>query len=163
MRINPSIGRRQGAGGRRRRAMTLLEVMASTSVLLIIGVSAASILAKVTDIGARSSSSQQHRQSVQRLSAILRRDVRDAEQVNLDEDDRLLELVSDVGVIQYSWSSESGDLVRQLQRGDLPSQFDRFPLPPDCQPNIRESGDLVVLEMKQSRQQHPWIIEAKRP
>ena len=162
MRIDPSIGRREGARGRR-RAMTLLEVMASTSVLLIIGVSAASILAKVTDIGARSSSSQQYRQSVQRLSGVLRRDVRDAEQVNLDGDDTLLELVSDAGVIRYAWSSESGDLVRQWQRGELPSRLDRFPLPPDCQPSVRESGDLVVLEMKQSRRQHPWIIEAKRP
>lgn len=159
-----SLNARRGSTcGRRRGAMTLLEVMASISVLLIIGISAASILGKVTEVGARSSSSQQWRQSAQRLSGVLRRDVRAAEEVQLDSDEALIELVSDAQAIRYLWSSESGDLIRQVQRDDLPTEFDRFKLPPDCRPTVRTSGDVVALDLKQPRQQHPWIIEAKRP
>jgi type II secretory pathway component PulJ len=163
MRIDPLIARRRLTWGRRRGAMTLLELMASISVLLIIGISAASILGKVTDIGARSSSSQQYRQSVQRLSGVLRRDVRGATEVNLASDEALIELVADARVIRYLWNSESGDLIRQSKRDDLPTEFDRFKLPPDCRPTVRASGDVVALDLKQQRQQHPWIIEAKRP
>jgi len=148
---------------RRRRAMTLLEVMASISVLLIIGVSAASILGKVTDIGAQNSQSQQSRQSVRRLSGVLRRDVRLAQEVNLAGDNSLIELLSDGQVIRYTWSRESGDLMRQSEQDGVPMQFDRFRLPPNCRPTARATGAIVALEVKQEGQPHPWIIEALRP
>ncbi len=163
MRIDGSLTPAAAVRGSRRRAMTLIEVMASISVLLIIGISAASILGKVTDIGARHGLSQQCRQSAHRLQGVLRQDVRLAEEVNLAGDDSLIELMSNDQVIRYSWSSASQDLIRELSRGDEPIQFDRFTLPPDCRPAVRQTGPIVTLELKQESQQNPWIIEAKRP
>lgn len=145
-----------------RRGTTLVEVLGTLSVLLVLGVSAAGILAAITEIGVRTGAAKQGRASVQRLAEVIRRDVHDAASVE-DTDAWPLDLIDGDVSVRYQWDAQTHCIRRTVTDGQTQKGIDRFVLPQPCDPQVSTNDQMVTVMLRQGGQtQIPWIIEASR-
>ena len=144
-----------------RRATTLIEVIGTMSVLLIFGVSAASILGAVTDLGHRTSRAQQTRQSIQRFAQVLRNDVRESTEVRSEQEDWPLVLMSGNTIVEYQWHQSRNELGRVVRKDETRLESDRFALTEKCRPELAMTERFVRVVLYQGRES--WIVEARKP
>ncbi len=159
----------QNHGGRipqRRNASTLVEVLGTLSVLLVLGVSAASILGSITQVGVRSNRATQSRASVERLARVFRQDIHRAREINASDTPLRLDLSNDSMTVRYQWHEKLSSIRRTASQGETQLSIDTFDLPDDFQPVISVLDDLVVLRLNDgdsvAEQGRRWVIEARR-
>jgi YD repeat-containing protein len=145
-----------------RAAITLFEVIATLSVLLVLGVSAANLLGAITDIGARTAQRQQGRASIERLAASFRRDVHNAGEVTLRDSHWPIELKTAAATIRYEWDDQASLIERRASAGETRLAVEQFRLPDRCNARISLSQEIVTLVLSDDEQTQPWIIEASR-
>lgn len=145
-----------------RRGVTLVEVLATMSMLLVIAIAAVGMLGRVTKIGLESKQADQVRANIARLAGQLREDVHVAEQVNLDGDGSSIELVTAKRTIRYRCDAPSLGIGRQAEEGKQTSR-EWFGLGDHLQPRFDVDNDQVRLELSPAGSRHRWIIEATRP
>jgi YD repeat-containing protein len=147
----------------RRNATTLIEVVGTLGLLLLLAVSAASILGAITDVGLRDSRARQGRASVERLADMFRRDVHDAQNITLTEDRWPIDLSTENGAIRYEWDELGRSIRRRVSREDVRLGVDQFQLTAGCDPRVSVSDELVTVLLNPGQTTSPWIIEARRP
>lgn len=146
--------------GHDRRATTLIEVLATLSVLLVIGVAAAGILGSITEIGAGVSRTVEGRAAVQRLANVIRRDVHRAQQLKTT-DAWPLEMTTGQTTVQYQWNGQTRCIQRSARRGDDRQAVDRFRLPDHCDPRVSANDEMVTVVLSEpGKSRGRWIIEA---
>ncbi len=148
--------------GRRRTATTLVELLGTLSVLLVLGMTAASLLSKVADIGTQSNQARQGRASIERLATEFRRDVQQASELQLPAD-HSIEITTPSQTIRYSWEEDPTIIRRSVTRAGKTPELDQFRLPADCQPSCQQTNGIVSLRLGNDNQMQPWIIEVKQP
>lgn len=160
--------------GRRTRpsGMTLIEVLALISVLLVIGISAARILGQLTSTGNELRNAQQARESVARIAAKFRADVAAATELGVTDNAQALELRQQDRLVRYAWSGGRGELQREVtHQQDLVSR-DRFAVQGGRIARFELQGQWVRLRVElpdqpaaapASRIPPAWIIEGRAP
>ncbi len=145
-----------------RHAITLIEVIGTLAVLLVLAVSAASILGGITEIGNRDGNAKQGRATVERLAKVFRDDVHLASEVTLADDQWPLLLTTDAGPIRYEWHDDSHSIGRTVGDGDQPLFRDQFRLTDFCDPRVVVDDERVTVVLHDTPPRNPWIIEASR-
>jgi hypothetical protein len=150
----------------RRNATTLVEVLGTLSVLLVLGVSAASILGSITQVGVLSNRATQGRASVERLAKSFRQDIHQASEISLSDVPSAIDLSTDTETVRYQWHEKLGSFRRTASEGETQLSIDTFELPDDFQPVISVTDDLVVLRLNAGdgagQKGRRWVIEAIR-
>lgn len=156
-------------GGRiaqRRNATTLVEVLGTLSVLLVLGVSAASILGSITQVGVRSNRALQSRASVERLAKAFRQDIHQASEISVSDVPLAIDLSTDSVTVRYQWHEKLGSIRRTASEGETQLSIDTFELPDDFQPVISATDEMVVLRLNAAdgagEKGQRWVIEARR-
>ncbi|MEM1070977.1 MAG: prepilin-type N-terminal cleavage/methylation domain-containing protein, partial [Planctomycetota bacterium] len=90
-----------------RRAVTLIETMATLALLLVIALAAVEMLGSVTEIGVRNNEAQQSNRSALRFADRLRGDVKETKQLSELEDGRGIEILRDGEMVRYTWDSDA--------------------------------------------------------
>jgi hypothetical protein len=154
-----------GRIAQQRNATTLVEVVGTLSVLLVLGVSAASILGSITQVGVRSNRAMQSRASVERLAKVFRRDIHQASEINASETPLTLDLLTDSVTVRYRWHQKLGSMRRTASEGETQLSIDTFALPDNFQPVISVTDDLVILHLNDEdsagEKGQRWVIEAR--
>ena len=151
-----------------RRAFSLLEVVATLSVLLVIALTAASMLGSITNIGLRYRHAFQERESVRRFAEAFRADISNTVDVVTADNRWPLELVSQEHVVEYRWDPSSKQLfrlVRSPSDGDAPAEIlatDVYPLTDRCRPRLVIAEDRVSVILRETQDAPGWIVEAPR-
>ncbi|TWT83709.1 hypothetical protein CA13_51760 [Planctomycetes bacterium CA13] len=146
-----------------RRGITLIEIMATMSVLLTFGVTAAGILRSVTEIGRQGNQANQARRSAERLADRLRADVSLADEIDVESDGFPLELQSDQMRIRYEVDATHSMLRRSVfTGGDSPSSVDAFLLPKSDARVVEVDSDRVSVRLTDAGVIPAWVIEAAR-
>lgn len=151
--------RHRGAG---RCGTTLLEMLATLSVLLVLGVASANLLRAVTEVGSYNAHRKQVRSSVLRLAESLRLDVQNARSLAPGDESWPLVMTTAGATVKYDWDANSHAIERSRGDGDSRIGVERFQLSDHCQAKLSLTPDLVKLELNEGDQNHPWIIEAHR-
>ncbi len=153
---------------RKHRGNTLVELLATLSVLLMIGLSAATLLGKVAKIGRDANRDRQGRQAIVRIAEQLRADTQRASGVSLD-DTSLVSIDLDDGDVIYRWDQASHSITRHEQGrtgGAADHQavaHDRYLLPEGCQPTATQTDGILSINFGSPNQSSPWIVEVKSP
>lgn len=155
---------RAGRIARHRKATTLVEVLGTLSVLLVLGVSAASILGSITQVGVRSSRAMHNRASVERLAKVFRQDVHRASEKTASDTPTAVDLSDDSVTVRYQWNEKLSSIVRTVRENQKQLSIDTFELPDDFQPVISVADELVVLRLNDEdnakAKGRRWVIEA---
>jgi hypothetical protein len=137
-------------------------MVATLSLLLVLGVSAARLLGAITDIGIQTARQNQGRASVQRLAKSFRLDIHDADNVGLRDNDWPIELSTAGTTIRYEWNEKTTSIQRWVSDGETRLAVERFQLPLRCVARISLSPEFVTLVLRDGELAQPWIIEANR-
>ncbi len=141
---------------RRRTGTTLLEMVATMSVLLLLAVSAVRMLSAVTDIGTTTADQNRGRRSIERLAKSIRQDF-----ASLTPTQTLtwpLEIAGEEQRITYAYDQNSQAIVRTVFDESKPIETDRFTLPADCVPDFEREPELTRLVLKRGPS-ISWSIE----
>ena len=145
-----------------RSATTLIEVIGTLAVLLVLGVSAASILGSITDIGAGTNRAKQGRVAMERFAKVFRGDVHDARQVMPTDNHWPLQLSMGATSIHYDWDQRTNSIRRRSSDGEKQLTIDRFQFADRFEPRISVSDQTVTVVLKEGKKTQPWIVEATR-
>ncbi|QDT12049.1 hypothetical protein [Stieleria marina] len=158
---------------RPRDGFTLVECMATLSVLMMMGLAASTLLSKVTQIGIDTNADKASRSMVLRLSRQLRQDVAEGDKVQLSSDAKSVSIQLDQSVIRYtvqrtlvSGGPVAGTPVaveRAVTKMDTTESVERYSLPPECDPVFADDEGIVSLRLTSPEQRHVWKIEAVKP
>ena len=150
------------------QAFSLLEVVATLSVLLVVAVGATTMLGSITDIGLRYRHASEENAAVRRFADAFRGDVSDSVDV-VAEDSRLrLLLVCREHVVEYRWDPSSKQLLRLVRsdsNGDVPDKLlgmDVYALTDRCQPRLVVAEDRLSVILRETENSPVWIVEALR-
>lgn len=147
---------------RARRGMTLIEVLATISVLLVVATTAASILGAITEVGTRFNKGRETRASVIRLAKQFRADVTVASGVAQQKEGWPLELTQGKDVVKYDWELNEAAIARSVYRDDQRTAIDHFRVSSRFQPRVDMSEDRVTLILREVETTMPWVIEVAR-
>ncbi|TWU32569.1 hypothetical protein [Novipirellula artificiosorum] len=150
-----------------RSAITLIEVMGTLSVLLALGLAAASILQGVTEIGQARNQSNQVRSSVRRLVNQLRTDVKNASEITVVDEALPITIRTPESEIRYTFDTGSHEMRRVVFRSEpgqstLASAAESFSLPHSREPTVSVDDDFVTVDLLGQDAATPWMIEVKR-
>lgn len=150
--------------GKRRQATTLVEVLGTLSVLLVLGVSAASILGAITQVGVQSNLATNRRASVERLAKHFRNDVHHAQELSVVEAPLTLDISIGSQTVHYEWRESSGSIWRRVSEGETQVSIESFELSGGFQPGVSLTDDVVTLRLGDFGRhgEKQWLIEAKR-
>lgn len=151
---------------RPRTATTLVEVLGTLSVLLVLGVSAASILGSITQVGVTSHKAMQGRASVERLAKVFRRDVQQSSEITAATEPLTIDLTVESMTVRYRWHEDSRSITREVSEGEQQLSTDRFTFPQELRPDVSISESLAVLRLSEGpvakQTGRRWVIEASR-
>ena len=148
---------------RRRTGFSIVELLATLSLLLLIAITGVSMLSTVTEIGLKNRNRTQIRLDVARLASRFRADVHTAQKVALGKQTKSIELTLNDRVVRYRFDGRIPAMIRQCQMPSQPNQFDQFGLTRQCDPEFSTKGRLVTLRLTAGDSRNPWIIQAVRP
>ncbi|GAA5506046.1 hypothetical protein [Novipirellula caenicola] len=143
-----------------RRAVTLIEVIGTLSVLLAIGISAATIMSSVTKIGQRGNTSVQQRQAIQRFATQFRADFHQAIAVQSQPEGWPLELQSDDFGVRYDFSAEQGTLRRTTLKSNQVTSVESFEIGTQRKPTLKTDENRVTVSIDTEPSSYPFIVEA---
>ena len=155
------------------------------SVLLVLAVSAASILGSITEIGVRNLRARQGRVSIERLAGVFRDDVHQASRIDVPatrssgdspaaetpaddtslDDALLVQMTFGKETVHYRWDARQHAVTRIASEGEQRRSSDRFPLADGCNPELSSRDGIVALVLKQgpnAKLKQPWVIEARQ-
>ncbi|MEM8670756.1 MAG: prepilin-type N-terminal cleavage/methylation domain-containing protein [Planctomycetota bacterium] len=141
-----------------RRAVTLIETMATLALLLVIALAAVEMLGSVTEIGVRNNEAQQSNRSALRFADRLRGDVKETKQLSELEDGRGIEILRDGEMVRYTWDSDALAILRVVLENESIVERDRFSFGSKLDPqfSVNEGRAVVVLKPGEQR----WVVEA---
>ncbi|TWU51359.1 type II secretion system protein [Rubripirellula reticaptiva] len=144
----------------KRSAMTLLEMIATLSLLLVLAVTAVRMLRDVTEIGEKTTLDGRARLAIERLADRVRTDA--AESDSISGDQWPLTMNSDDGEIRYEFLADEHRIQRNVFRNGKPVAVDRFELPVACDPKIETDSRRVTIALMR-RADISWTIEVNKP
>jgi prepilin-type N-terminal cleavage/methylation domain-containing protein len=145
-----------------RGGYTLIEVLATLSILLLIAITAVSMLNTVTALGLSGKQNAQQRVDVGRLAARFRADIYRSDDINLDNENHTIDLSTAGGLVRYRCQFNPTAVTRERVEPTGGKSFERFPLTTRCEPTFSTAGNLVVLRLTPADARIPWVIEATR-
>ena len=145
---------------RSRNAYTLIELIATLSLLLMIGIAAASMLGVVTQVAAETSQHRQAIRDVTRLDRQFRTDIRNADSVELSGE-QTLQAISLNRAIRYRFQDNPPILLRELTELGRRS-VEQFQLPANSRPTFALS-DVLTLQITAEGIAVGWLIEVRKP
>ncbi len=149
-----------------RNGTTLVEVLGTLSVLLVLGVSAASILGSITQIGVRSNRAMLSRASVERLAKVFRDDIHQAGEISVSDAPVAFALSSGPLTVRYQWNEKRFWFRRSVSEGEKQLSIETFDFSDDVRPGISVTDDLVTLRLNDEdldrKMGRRWVIEARR-
>lgn len=154
----------------RRSGTTLLEMIATLSLLLVLATTAVRMLREVTEIGTRTSETHHARVAIERLADQVRQDARDAQDItagasgNNSSSDTSWPLVirKHEAEIRYDFAAADHQIRRSIHEDSQTVAIDRFTLPAMCEPELKIEEDLVSISLLRS-DAVSWTIEAMKP
>ncbi|MGB7346231.1 MAG: prepilin-type N-terminal cleavage/methylation domain-containing protein [Pirellulaceae bacterium] len=146
-----------------RCGFSLVECMATLSILMVLGLSAATLLAKVTQIGVQTNQDKMSRQMVVRLSRQLRRDIAESSSVDLSDDGSKLQVKLSDQTVTYETRRKPAAVDRSVSTDENVTAVEQFGLPVRCEPLFSQTDQTVDLRLTASEQLSPWIIQAVKP
>ena len=148
----------------RRGGYTLVELLASLTVLLVMGMSAAKLLTTVTQIGLGANDRKASIAMIEKLSSDFRTDVGQAEAITIGQDADTIELVMDQSTIRYKFDEATRSINRSQEESQQGTKRNEsYKLTDRCQPQFVSDDDLVTLRLTPEGVSNPWAIEAPRP
>ena len=150
-----------------RRGTTLIEIMATLSVLLVLGIATAKLLTSVTRIGFHANERKTSIAMIERLANDFRRDVALSQSISIDQQAESIDLVAGSMAIQYAFDAQT----RTIQRTENfaaklaadKKRLERYRLTARCQPKFVADDTLVTLQLVPKGQPNPWTIQAAKP
>ncbi len=130
------------------------------SILLLIGITAASMLRTVTVVGLSGKQNAQERANVARLAARFRADVHRAKQISLDDANQAIDLNISGGLVRYRCHFDPTVMTRERVEPTGEKSFERFQLTTQCEPKFLVDGKLATLRLTPQDARIPWVIEA---
>ncbi|EMI16314.1 hypothetical protein RMSM_06762 [Rhodopirellula maiorica SM1] len=148
--------------GKARRAVTLIEVIGTLSVLLAIGISATTIMSSVTKIGRRGNALVQQRQAIERFAAQFRADVHQANAVQSEAEGWPLKLQDDDVAVRYEFSAEQGALRRTQLKSNQVTSVESFEIGKERKIALQISENRVTVSIDTDPSSYPFVVEAAR-
>jgi len=155
------------------QGFTLIEVIATLSLLLVVAVAAAGMLGSISEIGLRYRHSQEEQMAVRRLATQFRKDFMPSTKVVSDPGDWPLRLALPSKMIEYHWDASANRvvrLVRTRESNDAPGQLteqetltgtEMFQLSNRCEPRLLFEKDRLLMILRESDATN-WLVEAWR-
>ncbi|QDT04048.1 hypothetical protein K227x_24340 [Rubripirellula lacrimiformis] len=147
-------------GPTHRRGTTLLEMVATMSVLLVLAVAAVRMLSTVSEIGIATADDGRRRSEASRLADSFRQDIRAADTVQADQ--WPVEISHDDLEIRYQYDPAESAVDRTIWRDSDRIATDRFRLPIKCDPQLESDPDRIRLSLARGVGVS-WIVEVNRP
>ena len=148
--------------GPKRSGTTLIEVLATLTILLVIGISAAKMLAQVSRLGSRTQRARLSQAAAQRLADRFRNDIANAKSFRARDTTLTIQLQTTATVIEYDCDHENHWVTRQARREGQLVSADRYAFSDEFLPLPNVEGDLVSLRLERPDHTQPWIIEARK-
>ena len=143
-----------------------MEVLGTLSVLLVLGVSAASILGSITQIGVRSNRAMLSRASAERLAKVFRDDIHQASEISVSDAPLGFDLSTGPLTVRYRWNEKQFWLRRSVSEGEKQLSIESFDFSDDVRPGISVTDELVTLRLNDEdiaeKTGRRWVIEARR-
>lgn len=143
-----------------RAGMTLLEMIATLSLLLVLAVTAVRMLRDVSAIGEKTTLDGRGRVAVERLADRVRTDAAACDSISGDQ--WPLKMSSGNSEIRYEFLADLNQIQRRVFTDDKPVAVDRFVLPEACDPKIDSDSERVKIALLQ-RADISWTIEVNKP
>ena len=148
---------------RSRSAYSLIECMATLSVLMVVGMASARMFQSIAKIGLDTNENKMTRASIDRLSQVLRSDVKAAETLEVNSNGKVLIAQGQDGqTVDFKIVDETHEIQRQLTASDGSTSVDTFRLNTYCEPTFTRENDLVRLRLTPDDRRNPWIIEVPK-
>ncbi|TWU47245.1 hypothetical protein Poly51_50440 [Rubripirellula tenax] len=137
--------------------ITLVEMVATLSLLLTLSIVAVRMLSSVTEIGRQTAENQRGRASILRLADAMHEDRQSA--TSMDATDWPLSLETERGEVTYDMDFELQEIRRTLRDSSRAKiVVDRFPLPRRCEPALEsDAGQAQIVLMR--GKDVSWTIE----
>lgn len=147
---------------------TLIEVIATLSLLLVVAVAAAGMLESISEVGLRYKHSLQERGAVRRLASVIRKDSLLSTDIVSDQGDWPLQIVLPSRTVQYQWDAAKNRVVRLLHARESDGSSGKllgtemFQLTDQCEPRFIVQKERLVLFVRESNATANWVVEAWR-
>ena len=149
----------------RRNGFSLVECLATLSVLLVLGMASASLLSSVTEIGLQANHNKMARSMIERLALAIRFDVSIADSIEVTNEGKRLKIMQNDMIVEFVVIDEPISIRREsANTKDKKASVtnEQFVLTNRCVPVFSESDTFVQLRLTHDGQPNPWIIEAAK-
>ena len=144
---------------RRRRGYSLIETLATFSLMSLLAIASVGILNSITQNGIDFAHARQSRRDAQRMADTLRDDAGKTINANIPTKQWPVTLEHDNSTTVYDWNSAENILTRTETAEENKLRTERFLLPRDSEPRMTIDQSRLTLLIDLPDKHNPWVIE----
>ena len=144
---------------RRQRGYSLIETLATFSLMSLLAVASVGILNSITENGIDLAHARQSRRDAQRMADTLRDDASRTITASIPAQQWPVTLEHDNSTTVYDWNPADNILTRTETAGQNKIRKERFLLPEDSEPRMTLANSRITLLIALSDKHSPWVIE----
>ncbi|MGI9468584.1 MAG: prepilin-type N-terminal cleavage/methylation domain-containing protein [Rubripirellula sp.] len=138
---------------------TLIEILATLSLLSTLAIASVTIINTLTKDGIESAHGRQSRRDVHRLASSLREDSTRTASLSPGNLNWPVKLTHESSQTVYDWNQSENSLTRTEIAGQSPVLSERFLLPKGSKPEMAAGAARLTLRISLPGENHSWIIE----
>ncbi len=146
---------------RSQRGYSMIETLATFSLMSVIAIASVGILNSITHNGIEFTHARQSRRDAQRIADTLRNDASKTINASIPMKQWPVTLEHDKSTTVYDWNSAEYILTRTETAGQNNLRTERFLLPKNSEPRMTIAKSRLTLLIDLPDKHNPWVIEGR--